>query len=101
MFFEVGHKKIFLLGHFLFFFFAWVQKYLEKVFSVENLVKVIAFDSVILDKNFDWLSLKILMFFGTQFSVEMDSEAYFSKKKINDRKSPYSGSTYDTYKHSP
>ena len=65
-----------------FFFFAWVQKYLEKVFSVENLVKVIAFDSVILDKNFDWLSLKILMFFGTQFSVEMDSEAYFSKKKL-------------------
>ena len=22
------------------------------------------------------------MFFGTQFSVEMDSEAYFSKKKL-------------------
>ena len=59
MFFEVGHKKIFLLGHFLFFFFfSWVQKYLEKVFSVENLVKVIAFDSVILDKNFALIKFK-------------------------------------------
>lgn len=60
MFFQVGHKKIFLRGHVLFFFFlrAWVQKYLEKVFSVENLVKVIAFDSVILDKNFALIKFK-------------------------------------------
>ena len=45
---------------FFFFFFlrAWVQKYLVKVFSVENLVKVIAFDSVILDKNFALIKFK-------------------------------------------